>query len=394
MRVIQINATYGIGSTGTIMKDIHEACVNNGYDSYVAYAYTNESISHGYQIGNCFSNKLHALLSRISGKQAYFSIIPTLKFIKYLKALNPDVVHLHNLHSNYINLPILLKYLAKYDIRTIITLHDCWWYTGGCFHYTLAGCNKWLKSCGKCPKKMQDTPAYLFDSSSRILKDRKKYLSAIPRLTIVGVSDWISNEARKSFLRKHCIQTIHNGIDLNVFKPTQSLIRNKLGLENKFIILGPASKWLQSYNKNALDYFAHNMKPDEVLVLFGVDKTKHPLPSNVILYGYTQNRQELAELYSCADIFVNTTREDSLALINLEVQACGTPVVTFDATGPKESVDNQCSFSVPAGNYKELYNVVCRCRNRGLLDADISFIRNHFNIDDFASSYLYLYPSI
>lgn len=287
MRVIQINATYGIGSTGTIMKDIHEACVNNGYDSYVAYAYTNEAISHGYQIGNWFSNKLHALLSRISGKQAYFSIIPTLKFIKHLKALNPDVVHLHNLHSNYINLPILLKYLAKYDIRTIITLHDCWWYTGGCFHYTLAGCNKWLRNCGKCPKKMQDTPAYLFDISSRILKDRKKYLSAMPRLTIVGVSDWISNEARKSFLRKHCIQTIHNGIDLNVFKPTQSLIRNKLGLENKFIILGPASKWLQSYNKFGLEYFSKKMKSDEILLLYGIEQTECKLPLNVLIYGYT-----------------------------------------------------------------------------------------------------------
>lgn len=395
MKVLQINATYDLGSTGTIIKDIRECCEKNGIDCYVVYAFSKEKkVEKGYKIGNWLSNKLHALLSRIAGKQAYYSYFPTIAFLKYLDRLRPDVVHLHNLHSNYINLPLLLKYLAKNDIKTVITLHDCWWYTGGCFHYTLAGCDKWLKSCGNCPKRKQDTPAYLCDTSAKILADRKKYLLAIPQLTIVGVSEWISNEARKSFLSKTNVQTIRNGIDLNVFKPTPSDIRERLGLEGKFIILGPASKWLQSYNKNALDYFAHNMKPDEVLVLFGVDKTKHPLPSNVMLYGYTQNRQELAELYSCADIFVNTTREDSLALINLEAQACGTPVVTFDATGPKESVDNQCSFSVPAGNYKELYNVVCRCRNRGLLDADISFIRNHFNIDDFASSYLYLYPSI
>lgn len=346
MKVLQVNATYGLGSTGTIVRDLKDCCEANGIECHVAYARTTEKVERGYKIGNWFSNKMHALLSRVAGKQAYFSYLPTLRFIRHMKQLQPDVVHLHNLHANYINLPMLLKHLADNDIRTIITLHDCWWYTGGCFHYTAAGCNKWLDKCGNCPKRTDDTPAYLYDRSAEILEDKKQLLLAIPRLTVIGVSEWISNEARKSFLASKEIMTIRNGIDLTVFKPTQSDFKEKLGLEGKYVILGPASKWLDPINKEVLDYFVANMKSDEVLLLFGAEKTDRSLPSNVKLYGYTRDKQELAALYTMADVFVNCTREDTLPTINLEAQACGCRVVTFATCGASETVDGFYSRSV------------------------------------------------
>ena len=394
MRVLQVNATYGLGSTGTIVRDLKHYCQANGIECHVAYAKTSEKVDRGYKIGNRFSNKLHALLSRIAGKQAYFSYFPTLRFIRYIKNLRPDVVHLHNLHANYINLPMLLKYLAKNDIRTIITLHDCWWYTGGCFHYTAAGCSKWLDKCGNCPKRTSDTPAYLYDRSAKILEDRKKQLLSIPRLTIVGVSDWISNEARKSFLASKEIKTIHNGIDLTVFKPTHSDLRERLGLIDKYVILGPASKWLDPVNKEVFDYFAANMKDDEVLLLFGTEKTDRPLPTNVNLYGYTRDKHELAALYTMADVFVNCTREDSLSLINVEAQACGTPVVTFDATGPKETVDEEYSLSIQVGNCEKLYDSVQFIRLRAEDGRDSNFrefISCKFSKTDKFKEYINLY---
>ena len=176
MKVMQINAVYGVGSTGVIVKDLHELCLQNGIESYVSYSTTNqksEDIKNGYIIGGTLGKKIHAFLSRLGGKQAYFSSFATKKFIKHIKRIKPDIVHLHNLHSNYINMNMLLDYLGKSNTETIITLHDCWFYTGGCFHYTAAGCGKWLEGCGNCPKKMQDTPAILKDNSAKILSDRK-----------------------------------------------------------------------------------------------------------------------------------------------------------------------------------------------------------------------------
>ena len=394
MKVLQVNATYGLGSTGTIVRDLKDCCEANGIECHVAYARTTEKVERGYKIGNWFSNKLHALLSRISGKQAYFSYLPTIRFIRYIRNLQPDVVHLHNLHANYINLPMLLKYLAKNDIRTIITLHDCWWYTGGCFHYTAAGCSKWLDKCGNCPKRYNDTPAYLCDRSATILEDRKKLLQAIPRLTIVGVSDWISNEAHKSFIASKEIITIHNGIDLTVFKPTPSDLRDRLGMQDKYVILGPASKWLDPINKEILDYFAKNMKYSEVLLLFGAETADISLPANVKLYGYTRDKYELAALYTMADVFVNCTREDSFSLINIEAQACGTPVVIFDATGPKETVDEENSLNVPIGNCEKLYDYVQFIKRRARDGSNLNcreFISQKFSKTDKFKEYVNLY---
>ena len=390
MKVLQVNATYGLGSTGTIVRDLKDCCEANGIECHVAYARTTEKVERGYKIGNWFSNKMHALLSRVAGKQAYFSYLPTLRFIRHMKQLQPDVVHLHNLHANYINLPMLLKHLADNDVRTIITLHDCWWYTGGCFHYTVAGCSKWQDKCSNCPKRFADTSAYLCDRSAEIHDDRKKLLEAIPRLTIVGVSDWISNEARKSFLASKEIMTIHNGIDLSVFKPTPSDLREKLGLADKYVILGPASKWLDPINKDVLNYFAANMKADEVLLLFGAEKVYRPLPDDVMVYGYTRDKHELAALYTMADVFVNCTREDSLSLINVEAQACGTPVVTYDATGPKETVDGKGGIYVTCGNYEQLYDSVSIVRNNRL-KTNIGSLFSVFNIEVNYLDYINIY---
>lgn len=399
MKVLQINAVYGHGSTGTIVRDIEQLCHAEGIECLVASPdLAVQQAKHGYVIGNTLDHKLHAALSRIYGKQAYYSRCATRALLKYMDREKPDIVHLHNLHSNYIHLNMLLDYLAKRDIITIVTLHDCWFYTGGCFHYANAGCYRWLEKCGNCPKQKLDTPALLKDCSAQILADRKRYLLAIPRLIVTGVSDWIANEARRTFLKDTKVVTIHNGIDLNVFKPTPSDFRQRLGLEGKYVILGPANKWLSDVNKDVLAKFTELMQPDEVLLLFGVDvQDTSNLPKNVITYGYTKNREELAQLYTMADVFANTSREDSLSLINVEAQACGTPVVTFDQTGPKETVDGVNSFSVEVGNAEMMYQVVSNVRqhsNENTADKCMKFVSDNFEVIDNYKKFINLYKNV
>lgn len=399
MKVLQINAVYGHGSTGTIVRDIEQLCHAEGIECLVASPDpTVQQAKNGYVIGNILDHKLHAVLSRIYGKQAYYSKCATQSLLKHIDQEKPDIVHLHNLHSNYIHLNMLLDYLAKHDIITIVTLHDCWFYTGGCFHYANAGCYRWLEKCGNCPKQKQDTPALLKDCSAQILADRKKYLLAIPRLIVTGVSDWIANEARRTFLKDTKVVTIHNGIDLNVFKPTPSDFRQRLGLEGKYVILGPANKWLSDVNKDVLAKFTELMQPDEVLLLFGVDvQDTSNLPKNVITYGYTQDREELAQLYTMADVFANTSHEDSLSLINVEAQACGTPVVTFDQTGPRETVDGVNSFSVEVGNAEAMYNEVRKVRlqmNESISGICIKFVSDNFEVIDNYKKFINLYKNV
>lgn len=399
MKVLQINCVYGYASTGVITRDIQQYSLDNGIDAYVAF-----QKGHGignertYEIGSTLDHKIHAFFCRIAGKQAYFSHCATHRLLHYMDQLKPDIVHLHNLHNNYINLNMVLRYLAEKDIRTVITLHDCWYFTGGCFHYSAINCNQWQLSCGKCPKQKEDTPAIFYDASETILSDRIKYFSVIKNLTFVGVSKWIVQELKKSHIGKKCkIEQIYNGFDLNVFKPTDSDFRKRLGFIDKFILLGPASKWLQPINKPTLDFFIENMPSHYVLLLFGCNEQFYKFPPNVKIYGFTNNRRELAQLYSMADVMVNCSREDTLSSLNLECQACGTPVVTYDATGNAETVDNNCSFSVKTGDYCKLLSSVMyieKFRKVDLSNKCQKWVKTNFDREINYIQYVKLYKSI
>ena len=401
MKVLQINATYGIGSTGVITKDIASICRQNGIHSYVAFPKGFGKVDQGvgyYEIGSWLDHKIHAVLCRIAGKQAYYSSIATMRLLRYIHALKPDIVHLHNLHSNYINLDMLLRYLASNKYKTVITMHDCWYFTGGCFHYTAAGCRKWQVHCEDCVKRMEDTPAYIYDASSRIHSDRIRCFSKFRNLTLVGVSEWITCQAKVSRIRNFCnILCIHNGFDLDLFRNRVSDFRQKMGLHDKFIILGPATKWLQPINGDTLAYFSKCLPDDAVLLLFGGSNASELLHSNVILLGFMRNRIEMAELYSMADVMVNCSREDSLSSLNIEAQACGTPVITYNATGNMETVNEECSFSVEDGNYIALFNRMMQIYNEGKQSFSSRcrrFVGENFDKTENYRKYLNLYEEI
>ena len=401
MKVLHINAVYGVGSTGVIVEDIHKFSMLNGIDSYVAYSKTlrdPDSIVGSYEVGSKFSKKCHAFLCRINGKQAYFSHFATKKLLKHIDKIKPDIVHLHNLHSNYIHLNMLLKYLAKNDISTVLTLHDCWFYTGGCFHYTHDKCDGWLKECGNCPKKKLDTPAKLFDCSAKILRDRKKYFGAIKDLTVVGVSEWITNDGTRTFLKGRRALPIYNGVNTEFFAPTESNIKKALNIEDKFVVLGMSNKWLRAINRDALEYFASNLPPDSVMVIVGCrEEQKASLPKNVIGLDYIRNRDTLRQTYSMADVFANCTREESLSLVNVEAQSCGTPVVTYRNTGVQETVNNICGFSVETADYKALFQKVMEIREKGkavYTEACRDFVKDRFHKETNYQKYVDLYREI
>lgn len=397
MKVVQINAVYGCKSTGTIMRQLQDACLARGIDAFVTYSWADRpytEIRNGYHIGNCLTEKVHAFLSRIAGKQGYFNRFTTWLFLRYLSRLEPDIVHLHNLHSNYIHLNSLLRFLGKNDIRTIITLHDCWFFTGGCFHYSSVNCQRWKYECGNCPKRRKDTPAYFVDASSSILQDRKKYLNSIPRLTIIGASKWVSEECGQSILKTRDIRFIHNGFDFSIFRPTESTWKKQLGIEGKYVILGPASKWYQEINHSTFDFFVQSMDESMVLVLFGGRPNHVPESKKVVHIDYIQNAYDMAAVYSMADIMVNCSREDTLSSLNIECQACGTPVVTYEATGNKETVDGVCSLAVESGNYEDLFFAMLTIREKGkgnLSSGCISWVNQEFSYCDFIDKYISLY---
>lgn len=394
MRIVQINANYGFGSTGLIAKDLQVICQQNGIDCEVVYSNSKGIVTCGYQIGNYFSNKLHAILSRISGKQGYFSVFTTIRLLYHLNKFKVDAIHLHNLHSGYINLPLLLKYASKKKIPIIVTLHDCWFYTGGCTHYTSAGCKKWLNNCGNCPQRYKEFPSYLLDGSSSILKSRKELFGNIKKLTAVGVSHWITEEASKNIFKNAMCITIHNGIDTTFFHPTKTDIIYNLGLNGKFIILAPSNKWFLDINDDTFKYFASKLTDDMCMVFIGNGFDERRVTDRMINYGFVSSREEIRDVYSAADVMINCTREESLSLLNLEVQSCGTPVVTYSNTGVKETVNGKCSFAVADGVPEALWDAMMMIKSNGKKTYSkqcIEWVKSNFDKEMNYKKYIELY---
>lgn len=371
MKILQINAVGQASSTGRNCKELSDYInFRTSHRCYTAFA-QGEHLKYTYQIGNIVDWKIHALMSRITGKQAFFSKCATKKLIHFMDKEKFDVVHLGNLHGNYINLPLLLNYLAKKDIPTVITLHDCWFFTGKCFYYTVVDCNKWMSGCGNCPKVKVDNVSWFFDTTAFMWKEKKRLLGKIPRLGIIGVSEWITNEARKSLLKdSKYIKRIYNWVDLNTFKPYDTKdLRETLGLRNKFIILGVASKWDYQKGLNSFIELANMLAVDEVILLVGKMEEQKKLPNNIISVGEVESVTDLAKYYSLGDVFVTLSLQETFGKVSAEALACGTPVVCFNSTANKELPDCYSGVVVEIeSGLNGISNAIHEFRNRRQID--------------------------
>ncbi len=349
MRVLQINAVYGYGSTGLIAEDISKMLIDSGNESFIAYQSANVIPEKSFRVGNKLDWKYHALHARIFGKQGYASRGATKKLLRWMDEIKPDVVHFHNLHSNYINLNLLCDYLSEKKIPAVVTMHDCWYFTGKCSHYVEAGCDRWQQTCGNCPLLKKEVPSLFFDNTGKALLDRTSHLKKIPNLTLVGCSEWIAGEAKKSLLKDANIEVIRNGVDVGVFTPHESNFRKDHNIkENEFVILGMANKWSSAANRGTVEKIISSQKDCKIVVVGCNDEKKEYFSKfeNVIPVGFIKDRQLLSDIYAASDVFVNLTHADTLPTVNMESICCGTPVITFDCTGSPELVDEDSGYVV------------------------------------------------
>lgn len=358
MRVLQINAVYEKSSTGRTTKELHESLQSRGIESYVACRDLATLKEHAYQIGNNCDWKVHAFLSRITGKQGYFSRNATKKLLQYMDSLKPDIIHLRNLHSNYIHLPTLLHYIAEHQIATVLTLHDCWFYTGKCMYYIESGCNRWLKGCGHCPALKNGNKSWFFDRSAAVLKDRAADFGAIEKLAVIGVSQWVTEDASKSILKNaKIIQCIYNWIDLELFYPhDDTAIRKEMRLTNKFVIFGIASGWSRQKGIDVFHELA-DILPDDCQIVLAGDASQIDVKNKKIKFlGTIMDVNQLSDLYAMADVFVNPSIQETFGKTTAEAMACGTPVVAYNGTATPELVgtDGTCGYLVDE-NKAELY---------------------------------------
>lgn len=360
MKVLEVNTVCGSGSTGRIACQIAETVTENGGEATVAYArnyYPAGCSVPVHKIGSRLDVLLHAGLSRLTDRQGFYSKRATKRFVSFIREFNPDIIHLHNLHGYYLNLPVLFNFLADFNKPVVWTLHDCWAFTGHCSYFDFVGCEKWKTGCHHCPQKTKYPKSILLDQSKRNWEEKRQLFTSIQNMTIITPSHWLAGLVRQSFLGKYPVQVIHNGIDLDVFKPTPSTWKEDHGI-TKPMILACASRWDQ--RKGYADVLKiAEILPEYQVVIVGIDnKQAKKLSSNIVGIQRTNSIQDLVKIYSAADVFINTTYEDNYPTVNLEALACGTPVITYDTGGSPEIIDEKNGVVVPKGDINELKNAI------------------------------------
>lgn len=405
-KLLQINPVIRTNtSTGRIMQEIGELAMANGWESYVAYSGGRDGVkpckSKLMPVGGKLDVAFHGLWTRLTDRHGLASWFATKRFIREIKELKPDVIHIHNIHGYFLNYKMLFEYLKETEIPVIWTVHDCWLYTGHCYYYSSIGCDKWMSGCGNCPQRTAFPASWFIDRSKQNLKDKSDAFNSIKdKLTIVPVSEWIRGEMSRSILQNCHYQVIHNGIDLNVFdvQTDDKAVREKYGLGDKHVILGLASIWSKEKGWDDFMEMSKMLNEDEVIVIVGVtEEQQKRLPENIVGIRRTENVRQLAELYSAAVAFVNPTWQDNYPTVNLESIACGTPVVTYRTGGSIEAVTEKTGYVVEQGDVKGLLDAVREIERKGNLEykADCrAHALANFRKEDRYADYLKLYENL
>ncbi len=399
MKVLQINAVYGISSTGRTTMELDRALKVKGHSSIVAVTVTNKQQDNIYIVGNKLDWKVHSLLSRLFGTQGYFSYFSTKRLLEYIGKEKPDIIHLRNLHANYINLPMLLKYIAKNKIPTVVTLHDCWVFTGKCCHYHDADCDRWQKECGNCPSLKKWNKSWFFDRSRKMLKDKKILFGKIPKLAVVGVSDWTKTEAQRSILKNAWeITRIYNWIDTDIFYPREAdALRKELKLESKFVVLGIAQSWNIFKGLNVFIELAKSL-PNIQFVMIGKMPSNIDLPENIETVGVLNSTDDLANYYSMADVLLNPSIQETFGKTTAESISCGTPVIGYNVTATPELIGDSCGIIVnEVGNLNEIQIAIEAVQKNGkelYREKCVNFAKSNFLKEDLINQYINLYEEM
>lgn len=358
MRVLQINSALITDAPGRIAEEIGKVLLKNGHEAFFGYGRSTRPIlSSPVKIGGLPGQMAHLILTRIADRHGFGSVSATKKFIKKIKMINPDIIHLHSIHGYYINIRVLFDFLNEFHKPVVWTLHDCWAFTGHCSHYVTANCYKWQTECHQCPKKRSYPASWFMDNSTKNFRDKKALFTSLPNLHFVSPSEWLADEFSRSFLNKYPISVINNGIDLNSFSPEKGYgeEEKQRRFGDKPIILGVASVWGKF--KGLEDFLRLNdlIRGKAKIILVGLNKRElRMLPEYIIGIPRTESVGELAALYATASVFANPTYADTFPTTNLEALACGTPIVSYRTGGSPESVTDKTGRIVPKGDLASL----------------------------------------
>ncbi|MEE1035661.1 MAG: glycosyltransferase [Oscillospiraceae bacterium] len=352
MKYLFINSVAGCGSTGRIAAEKCRELMAQGHECVLAYGreMANCDGIQTVRIGTELDYKLHGAMNRVLDNQGFGSKAATRRFLQWVRSYDPDVIWLHNIHGYYLHIGLLFDYLRSSGKKILWTLHDCWAMTGHCAYFDFVGCDRWKTGCHTCPQKKAYPASLVLDNSHWNYQQKKRLFTGISDMTLIVPSHWLESRVKQSFLKEYPVEVVYNTINKSVFKPTPGDFREKHGLEGMYILLGVANVWDE--RKGLKDFIAlsDQLEEDCKIVLVGLSQVQiSSLPEAILGLPRTNSVQQLAEIYTAADVYINPSVEETFGMTAMEARCCGTEAIVYRDTACEEVVAQFGGIAVDRG---------------------------------------------
>ncbi|WP_430931333.1 glycosyltransferase [Saccharicrinis sp. 156] len=344
--------------------------------------------------------KLEKLIikSKAKGSREMFSLgYPAHSIRRKIETEKPDIVHLHWINRGYMN----LNELKGIKIPVVITLHDMWWFTGGC-HYD-EGCGRYVNGCASCPILSEDGE---YGLSLKQLSCKREILNNTSPITFIGLSTWMQDCVKQSLIgQDHKIKQIPNGIDVDIFAPMdKQACRNKLNLPNDKKLILFAAVDVLSETRKGYQYLSQALtmlKPEEYeLVVIGEQSDANSISGLKTYFpGEINDDQLMIEYMSAVDVAVVPSLQENLSNLIMESLACATPVVAFKIGGNGDMIKHKVNgYLAKHKNIEDLTEGIEFCtkseNNILLSETARQTIVDNFDINEVSKKYIQLYQSL
>lgn len=396
MKVLQINLVCNTGSTGKICDSIAKYLLEKGHD--VLNCSISGDFIHNYDYR--YETDLETLFRKVCfkfwGRKQWQVFLQTKRLLRKISEFHPDIIHIHNIHHNVVDFRLLFKGLGKQKIPIVYTLHDMWAITGGCFSDLLFECSEKTNGCKNCNMLFGVNADCNAKEAEKFLRIKEDLYKKQIKLCFVTVSEWLRQQTNSSIISEYRREVIRNGIDISVFKKSdkQEGILKTL-CEGKKIILSCASYWMKRKGLYDLLELGEILGEDYQIVIVGnCNEEVKGAKENILFLDNVSEAEQLAQLYSMADVYVSLSKSETFGLTLAEAACCGVPVIAYDNTGMREVLEIAGGIKIPNGNIQQVAENIKKVCNSKADRSDNETVRDKFSELEMCRKYVELYETM